>query len=134
MAVSHRVVCLEAKRARKKAHAALRQQLGCGDGALRQKLEAAIPLGEADCPFWGPLEFWACYGGLRPVPEVFSMSPAPVIGPRQAALLSGRWGQQLRSLFDAHQLDTATALDALMQLAGAGASIPFPFKPAVAPD
>jgi len=68
------------------------------------------------------------------VPEVFSVSPAPVICPRQAALLSGRWRQQLRSLFDAHQLDPATALDALMQLAGAGAPIPFPFKPAVAPE
>lgn len=46
------------------------------------------------------------------------MSPAPVIGPRQAALLSNRWRQQLRSVIDAHQLDPATALAALMALAG----------------
>ena len=45
------------------------------DGALRQKLEAAIPLGDAECPVWGPLEFWACYGGLRPVPAAFAVSP-----------------------------------------------------------
>ena len=80
------------------------------DGALRQKLEAAIPLGDAECPVWGPLEFWACYGGLRPVPAAFAVSPAPVIGPRQAALLSNRWRQQLRSLIESHQLDPATAL------------------------
>jgi hypothetical protein len=88
------------------------------DGELRQKLEAAIPLGDADCPVWGPLEFWACYGGLRPVPEAFAVSPAPVIGPRQATLLSNRWRQQLRSVIESHQLDPATALAALMQLAG----------------
>ena len=88
-----------------------------GDRELRQKLEAAIPLGDADCPLWGPLEFWACYVGLRPVPAAFAVSPAPVIGPRQAALLSNRWRQQLRSLIDTHQLDPATALDALVHLA-----------------
>ncbi len=88
------------------------------DGELRQKLEAAIPLGDADCSVWGPLEFWACYGGLRPVPAAFAVSPAPVIGPRQATLLSNRWRQQLRSLIDTHQLDPATTLAALMQLAG----------------
>ena len=89
-----------------------------GDRELRQKLEAAIPLGDAECPVWGPLEFWACYGGLRPVPEAFAVSPAPVIGPRQAALLSNRWRQQLRSLIESHQLDPATALAELMALAG----------------
>jgi len=89
-----------------------------GDGELRQKLVAAIPLGDAECPVWGPLEFWACYGGLRPVPEAFAVSPAPVIGPRQAALLSNRWRQQLRSLIEEHQLDPATALAELMQLVG----------------
>ncbi|MFM7733806.1 MAG: hypothetical protein ACKO6F_10215 [Cyanobium sp.] len=89
-----------------------------GDGELRQKLEAAIPLGDAECPVWGPLEFWACYGGLRPVLEDFAVSPAPVIGPRQATLLSNRWRQQLRSLIESHNLDPATALAALMQLAG----------------
>ena len=88
------------------------------DRELRQKLEAAIPLGDAECPVWGPLEFWACYGGLRPVPVVFAVSPAPVIGPRQATLLSNRWRQQLRSLIESHQLDPATALAALMHLAG----------------
>jgi hypothetical protein len=41
-----------------------------------------------------------------------------LIGPRQAALLSNRWRQQLRSVIDAHQLDPATALAALMALAG----------------
>ena len=33
-------------------------------------------------------------------------------------MVGGRWRQQLRSRIDAHQLDQATALDALMQLAG----------------
>jgi hypothetical protein len=67
-------------------------------GELRQKLEAAIALGDAHCPVWGPLEFWACYGGLRPVPEAFAVSPAPVIGPRQAASLCNRWIQPRPSL------------------------------------
>ena len=52
------------------------------------------------------------------MPEAFAVSPAPVIGPRQAALLSNRWRQQLRSVIDAHQLDPAMALAALMALAG----------------
>ena len=88
-----------------------------GDAELRQKLEAAIPIGDADCPVWGPLEFWACYCGLRPVPEAFAMSPAPVIGPRQAAQLSSRWRQQLRTQIDEHRLDPGAALAELMQLA-----------------
>jgi hypothetical protein len=88
------------------------------DGELRQKLEAAIPLGDADCPVWGPLEFWACYGGLRPVPAAFAVAPAPVLGQRQAVMLSSRWRQQVRGLIETHQLDPATSLDALMQLAG----------------
>ena len=55
---------------------------------------------------------------MRPVPQVFTVSPAPVLGNRQAALLSNSWRQQLRSLIEDNQLDPATALDALMLLAG----------------
>lgn len=47
-----------------------------GDAALRDKLEAAITLGDSDCPVWGPLEFWACYCGLRLVPEAFRTAGA----------------------------------------------------------
>jgi hypothetical protein len=88
-----------------------------GDAALREKLEAAIPLGDEGCPVWGPLEFWACYCGVRPVPQPFRAAPAPVISERQAVMLSGRWRRQLCSQIKAHDLDPATALDALMALA-----------------
>jgi hypothetical protein len=85
-----------------------------GDAALRAKLEAAIPLGDEGSPVWGPLEFWACYCGVRPVPPAFSAPPAPVISERQAVMLSGRWRQQLRTHIETHDLDPATALNELM--------------------
>jgi hypothetical protein len=89
-----------------------------GDAALRAKLEAAIPLGDEGSPVWGPLEFWACYCGVRPVPPAFSTPPAPVISERQAVMLSDRWRQQLRTHIEAHDLDPATALNDLMSIAG----------------
>jgi hypothetical protein len=89
-----------------------------GDAALRKKLEAAMPLGDSEVPVWGPLEFWACYCGIRPVPDAFRTSPAPAISQRQAAMLSGRWRQRLRSQIAQHALDPAAALEALMELAG----------------
>ena len=89
-----------------------------GDAPLREKLEAAIPLGDEGSPVWGPLEFWACYCGVRPVPPAFSAAPAPVISERQAVMLSGRWRKQLRSQIETHGLDPSTELAALMALAG----------------
>ena len=56
-----------------------------GDAALREKLEAAIPLGDEGSPVWEPLEFWACYCGVRPVPPAFFAAPAPVTGQQQGA-------------------------------------------------
>lgn len=89
-----------------------------GDAALRRKLEAAIPLGDSDIPVWGALEFWACYCGIRPVPDAFCNAPAPVISHRQAAMLSGRWRRQVRMQIAEQGLDPAIALQTLMQLAG----------------
>ena len=89
-----------------------------GDAELRRKLEGATPIGDDAAPVWGPLEFWACYCGLRPVPPAFASTPAPLIGARQAAVLSSRWRRQLQALIEEHQLDAAVALDALMALAG----------------
>ena len=89
-----------------------------GDPELRQKLEGATPLGDEAAPVWGPLEFWCCYCGLRPVPPAFASTPAPLIGARQAAALSARWRRQLQAVIEEHQLDPAAALDDLMALAG----------------
>jgi hypothetical protein len=61
-----------------------------GDAELRRKLEGATSLGDEAAPVWGPLEFWACYCGLRPVPPAFASTPAPLIGTRQAAVMSSR--------------------------------------------
>ncbi len=88
-----------------------------GDAELRQKLEAAIPLGDAGCPVWGPLELWGCYCGLRPVPPAFASAPAPLISERQAAALCARWRRLLQTVIKESQLDPATAINALMQLA-----------------
>ena len=38
---------------------------------VKDQLKGAIPLGDDDCPVWTPLELWACYCGLREVPDVF---------------------------------------------------------------
>lgn len=89
-----------------------------GDGALRTKLEAAIPLGDSNNPVWGPLEFWACYCGIRTVPDTFLTSPAPVISRRRAAMFSGRWRQILHKQIAQLNLDPADALASLMALAG----------------
>ena len=61
-----------------------------GDAELRRKLEGATSLGDEAAPVWGPLEFWACYCGLRPVPPAFASTPAPLTGTRQAAVMSSR--------------------------------------------
>jgi hypothetical protein len=63
---------------------------------LKERVMAAEPLGDTECPVWGPLEFWACYCGLRPVPESYRQTPAPSIGQRKATELSRRWRQQAR--------------------------------------
>ena len=75
----------------------------------RRKLEGATPLWDEAAPVWGPLEFWACYCGLRPVPPTFASTPAPLIGARQAAAQSSRWRRLLQGLIEKHQLDAATA-------------------------
>jgi len=67
---------------------------------------------------WGPLEFWSCYCGLRPLPPAFSSTPAPPIRAQQAATLSSRWRRLHQSQIKEHQLDPAAALDALTALAG----------------
>jgi hypothetical protein len=89
-----------------------------GDVDLRHKLEGAIPIGDDDAPVWGPLELWACYCGLRPVPPAFAATPAPAMSERQAATLCGRWRRQLQAVLKEHRLDPAAALATLMDLAG----------------
>lgn len=42
---------------------------------------------------------------------VFTLAPAPVLGQKEAALLSGRWRQQLRRLIENHQLDPTAVLE-----------------------
>ena len=50
--------------------------------AIKEKLRGAIPLGDDEYPAWTPLEIWACYCGLREVPEAFRTTPR--FGTRQA--------------------------------------------------
>jgi hypothetical protein len=89
-----------------------------GDVELRDKLEDAIPLGDEDAPGWGPLELWACYCGLRPVPPAFTATAAPAMSERQAATLCGRWRRQLQAVIKEHRLDPAAAVETLMDQAG----------------
>ena len=89
-----------------------------GDAELRHKLEGATPIGDEAAPVWGPLEFWSCYCGLRPLPPAFASTPAPLISAQQAATLSSRWRRLLQSQIKEHQVDPSAALDALMALAG----------------
>jgi hypothetical protein len=83
------------------------------DQAIKEKLEGAIPLGDEACPLWTPLEMWACYCGLREVPDAFRTSPAPVLGQRRASELSGRWRTQMRRVVADLALDPEDALKAL---------------------
>jgi transcriptional regulator with XRE-family HTH domain len=89
------------------------------DPDLQEKLEPAIPLGDADCPVWGPVEFWACYSGLREVPEDFRTTPAPTIGQRKATELSSKWRQHLRRVVEECDLDPSDAMEGLATEAGA---------------
>ncbi len=52
------------------------------DRAIKEKLKGSVPIGDNDCPVWTPLELWACYCGLREVPEAFRTTPR--FGTRQA--------------------------------------------------
>ncbi len=61
-----------------------------GDAELRHKLEGATPIGDEAAPVWGPLEFWSCYCGLRPLPPAFDSTPAPLISAQQAACSNPR--------------------------------------------
>ncbi len=89
-----------------------------GGAELRRKLEGASPIGDEAAPVWGPLEFWTCYCGLRPVPPAFASTPAPLLGSRQPALLSSRWRRQLQALIEEHQLDAAAELGDYAVLTG----------------
>jgi hypothetical protein len=51
---------------------------------------------------------------------VFTLAPAPVLGQKQAALLSGRWRQQLRRLIEKHQLDPTAVLESGTHPPGGG--------------
>jgi len=86
--------------------------------AIAAKLQEAIPIGDSSCPLWGPVEFWACYCGLRPVPAAFRFSPPPAISQRKAAELSARWRRQLRRVVTDHNLDPSAAINQLVARAG----------------
>jgi len=85
--------------------------------AIKQKLEGAIPLGDAACPIWTALELWACYCGLREVPAAFLTTPAPTIGQRKATELSAKWRQQLRRVVEECELDPSEAITSLAAVA-----------------
>lgn len=90
------------------------------DPAIREKLKAAIPLGDEACPVWTPIELWSCYCGMREVPEAFRSTPAPTIGQRRASELSGRWRNQMRKVVTDLALDPEDALKALAAQAPEG--------------
>ena len=81
--------------------------------AIKEKLEGAIPLGDEACPAWTPLELWACYCGLRDVPEAFRTTPAPTVGQRKATELSSKWRSQMRRVVDECGLEPSDALNSL---------------------
>jgi len=83
------------------------------DQAIKEKLEGSVPIGDKDCQVWTPLEFWACYCGLREVPDAFRTTPAPTIGQRKATELSAKWRYQLRQVVDEFELDPSDAITAL---------------------
>ncbi len=83
------------------------------DQAIKEKLEGSVPIGDNDCPVWTPLEFWACYCGLREVPDAFRTTPAPTIGQRKATELSAKLRNQLRRVVDECELDPSDAITAL---------------------
>ena len=85
---------------------------------IEEKLKPAMPLGDEACPVWGPLEFLACYSGLRAVPDAFRTTPAPTIRQRKATELSARWRHQLRRVVEDCGLDPGEAMDALVSQAG----------------
>lgn len=83
------------------------------DQAIKEKLKGAVAIGDSDCPVWTPLEFWACYCGLREVPDAFRTTPAPTIGQRKATELSAKWRNQLRRVVDECELEPSEAITAL---------------------
>jgi hypothetical protein len=91
-----------------------RREWGSGlEPTVAEKLRSAIPLGDPACPLWGPVEFWACYCGLRPVPAAFRVTPPPVISQRQATELSARWRRQLHAAVAQRHIEPSAAIEQL---------------------
>ena len=76
-----------------------------GDPTLLRQLELGRPIGDNDCPAWGPLELWACYTGVRPVPLLFTIQRPPQMSTRQAAALSTRWRREVWERIEREGLD-----------------------------
>jgi hypothetical protein len=89
------------------------------DRKLRDRIKAATPLGDEAMPVWSPIEFWACYCGMRAIPEPYRTTPPPALGARAASELSGRWRRRMRQVVEQHRLDPITAITALVSQAPA---------------
>ena len=87
------------------------------DQAIKEKLFGAIPLGDVECSVWTPLEFWACYCGLREVPDAFRAAVAPTVSQKTAVVLSGEWRDRMRRVVSRYELEPGIAIDELMPLA-----------------
>lgn len=61
--------------------------------SIKLKLRDAVAIGDDTQPCWGPVEFWACYTGHRPVPADFQrpVEPEPI---RSKLLRLGWAGEQ----------------------------------------
>lgn len=42
---------------------------------IKHRLKGASPIGDDACSVWTALEFWACYTGMRKVPEAYRSAP-----------------------------------------------------------
>lgn len=75
---------------------------------IKLRLEDSRPIGDDNCPVWTALELWACYTGMRPVPEAYKVEPVDYT--LRGKLISAGWANEfdvesLLNLIEKHYKD-----------------------------
>lgn len=86
------------------------------DQLLKKRLKQAVPLGDDDCPLWGPAEFWSCYNGLLPVPCHLKEAVPPAMSQKQLKAFHSKLRDFFAEAASAHT-DPIDCLDALRERA-----------------
>lgn len=79
------------------------------DQEIKEKVTAAQPLGDDECPSWGAVEFWSCYIGRRAVPAKLQSDVPPLLSSKKTREINNRWRSGTKRLIaeDVVSMDAA---------------------------